>query len=61
LGDVMVKYLRDWLASKERADLVAGLEKPCDPFAAAKPLIEEWEREMEEAAAQLEARTSTKH
>jgi len=26
----MVKYLRDWAASKERADLVAELEKPRD-------------------------------
>ena len=36
-------------------------ERDGDIFDAARPLIEAWERDMEETAALFEARKSTKH
>jgi len=54
----MVKYLRDWATSKERADLVAELDKPHDPLDDWHP---DWDVSPEALGEMLRSRNKTKH
>jgi hypothetical protein len=59
---MMVKYLRDWATSKERADLIESLEKPHDP---SEKRTDTWHPDcdvtLETLGEMLRARTKTKH
>jgi hypothetical protein len=59
-----LKYLRDWATSKERADLIAELEKPSDPLPFEKRLgawHPDCDLTLETLGEMLQARTKTKH
>ena len=69
----MVKYLRDWATSKERADLIEGLDIRLSDFPArteeekriddygVRMMMDNIRREMEATTAMFKGRKSTKH